>query len=183
MLKHRERMLALAVLAVLLAYVGDRLLLTPALAVWREDGERLVALRAELVATEGLVDSLPSWRREQERRQELAFPVLRSETENELLKLVAGKAAKRGLQLKGLRPAWRETGGAEGTPPQLLELALSVEGGLSAIAGFLYDVETVSAPVRLERTRFHSRSENGRLLDVELALTALPGRETAEGAR
>lgn len=183
MFGRRERYLALVVLAVLFAYVGDRLLLTPLLAVWREDGERVAALRAELLAAESLADSLPNWRRERERRRELSFPSRRTEAENEVLKMVAGHAVGRGVLLKGLRPAWRETGGADKNSPLLLELAVSAEGNLAAVAGFLHDLETMPPPVRLERTRLHSRAENGRALDVELVLTALPGTVVAEVAR
>lgn len=183
MFGRRERYLAFAVLALLLAFVGDRLLLTPLLATWRADGERAAALRGELAAVESLADSLPNWRRESERRRELSFPSRRTEAENDVLKRVAGHAVARGVLLKGLRPAWRETGGADKHSPLLLELAVSAEGNLAAVAGFLYDLETMPAPVRLERTRFHSRAENGRALDVELVLTALPGTVAAEAAR
>ena len=183
MFGKRERYLAVVGLVLLFAFVGDRLLLTPLLGIWREDGERAAELRAELVAAESLADSLPNWRRERERRRELSFPSRQTEAENEVLKTVATHAVERGVLLKGLRPAWRETADQDRNSRPLLELAVSAEGNLAAVAGFLYDLETMPAPVRLERTRLHSRAENGRALDVELVLTALPGTVAAEAAR
>ncbi len=183
MFGRRERYLAVVGLVFLFAFVGDRMLLPPLRAAWRADGERAAVLRGELTAVERLADSLPNWRRESERRRELSFPSRRTEAENEVLKTVAAHAVERGVLLKGLRPAWRENADRDRNSLPLLELAVSAEGNLTAVAGFLYDLETMPAPVRLERTRLHSRAENGRALDVELVLTALPGTVAAEAAR
>ena len=183
MLGNRERLLALTVFLVVLALVADRLLLTPLLATWRQDGEKVIQLRAELAETESLRESLPSWRQERERRRDLAFPAVRTETENETLKAVATYAVGRGLQLKGIRPAWREPGSTEKGSPAQLELAVSASGSLTSVAGFLYDLETMPGPIRADRTRLHSRGEDGRGLDLDVVITVLPGTVAKEGAR
>lgn len=183
MLANRERLLALTVFAVLLAFVADRLLLTPLLATWREDGETVTRLRAELAETESLRESLPSWRRESDRRRQLAFPPVRTDTENETLKAVATYAVERGIQLKGIRPAWREPGSTGKGSPAQLELAVSASGSLASVAGFLYDLETMPGPVRAERTRLHSRGEDGRGLDLDVVISVLPGTAATEAAR
>ncbi len=183
MLGRRERILAIVVLGVVLAFVADRLLLTPILATWRQDGEKVTQLRTELAEAESLQESLPNWRKEQERRRGLAFPAARTETENEMLKAVATYAVDRRLQLKGIRPAWREAGSTEKGSPVQLELAISASGSLAAVAGFLYDLETMPGPVRAERTRLHSLGEDGRALDFDMVVTVLPGAVLAEGAK
>jgi hypothetical protein len=183
MFGRREKYLALAVIAVLVAYVADRLILTPALNVWRNDGERLIELRSELAESQSLAEAVPGWERELERRQGLAYPIQRSEAENDVLNTVAARAVARRLQLAGTRLAWREAGtSAKGAPAQL-ELSISANGSLAAVAGFLYDMETLPNPVRVSRMRWHAQTDKGSKLDVDLTLSVLSGSALAKEAK
>ena len=180
MLATREKYLALIVILVMVAFMADRLILTPVLKSWRQDGTRLAELRGELVVANALADSVPGWRRESERRRELAYPSGRGEAEDQLLKLVAARAVARRIQLKGIRPSWREHGSTGKDSPSQLELSVSASGSVGAVAGLLYDLETMEGPVRVDRVRVHSRGESGRVLDLDLMLAALPGDVLAE---
>jgi hypothetical protein len=183
MLVGRERYLALAVMAVLVAYLADRLVLSPLLESWRRDGDAVTQLRSEISEATLLAESLPSWRAECQRRRELAFPAGRTETENEALKALATRAADRGVQLKGLRPAWREAGTTGKNSPAQLELAVSASGSLAGVVGFLYDIETMPGPVRAERTRLHAKDETGRVLDLDLVVSVLASTAEREEVR
>jgi hypothetical protein len=182
MFGKREKYLALAVVAVLVAYVADRLILTPALAAWRRDGERVIELRQEVAQAESLAEAVPGWRKERARRQALAFALERSEAENEVLKSLASSAVARRLSLKSIRPSWREAGSVTKGSPAQLELSVSATGTLASVAGFLYDMETRAMPVRVSRSRLQSRAENGRTLDVDLTLSVLAGDSLKEDA-
>lgn len=180
MLGKREKRLALIVLMALVAYVADRIVLTPMLDAWRQDGERVAELQQQLATANGLAAAVAGWRDEKARRKELAFPAERAEAENEALTILANGTVARKLRLKSIRPAWREAGStAKGAPAQL-ELLVSADGTLAAVAGFLYDMETHSAPIRVARTRIQSRGENGRALDMDLTLTMLTAEEHKE---
>ena len=182
MFGKRERRLAILVLAVLGAYLADRLLLTPMFRSWRADGERGALLRRELAAAEGMAAALPGWRQERARRHALAFPANRAETENEALKILANGAVARSLHLQSIRPAWREEGSAGKGVPAQLELQVAADGTLAAVAGFLYDMETHGAPIRISRARLQSQDERGRALGIDLTLTVLAGESGQEDA-
>jgi hypothetical protein len=180
MFGRREKYLALTVIVALVAFVADRLILTPALAAWRRDGERVVELQQQVAKAEALAEAVPGWRKERARRQALAFPVDRSEAENEMLKILGSSAAARHLSLKSIRPSWREAGSVTKSSPAQLELAISASGTEAAVAGFLYDMGTRAMPIRVSRSRLQSRAENGRALDVDLTLSVLAGDSLQE---
>jgi hypothetical protein len=178
--ERRQTWLKIGALVVVGLFAFDRLLLTPAVARWKDQSDRIASLTRNvqqgrlLLEREGSIRS----RWADMRRTDLAADV--AEAENDVLKGVARWARESRLTFTGLNPQWRSHEEGYDT----LELRASATGDQGAVGRFLMELEQDPLAVRLESVELSSRDAQGRQLVLNARFSALRiGESGGEGRR
>lgn len=168
-LSRRERYIALATLIVLALLGLDRFLLTP-----------LQQRRADMAAQEQhIMDGLEraralfgrSQQLESEWRQMLDAGLRfgPTEAESKVLHAIREWSQEAGLSLSSLRPdKATDVGGL-----REITFRAAGQGGMAAVAGFLWRLETSPLPVRLTELHLGARKEGTDDLSLQVSISAL----------
>jgi hypothetical protein len=168
-LSKRERRIALATLLALAILGLDRIAITPV-------QERRSAAAADLAQTlEGLARARAQFDRQQQvasewkHMQAAGLKAGPAEAESAVLHSLRDWSQETGLLLTSVRPDKTTDIGA------LREITFraSGEGGMNAVAGFLWRIETAALPVRLTELQIGSRKEGTDDLSLDVSISAL----------
>jgi len=185
-LNRRERILAAATLLALGVFLGDRFVLSPALAMWKDRRTRIADLTkslGEAALVTGREEELKKRWAEMERR---ALPSDPTAAESAVMAAVVRWARSSGLTVTAIKPRWSEPGPARrgartsNVPEPRVEFRLSGKGSLAEIARFLQSLERDPLALRLEDVDIVSRDDRGRELTLGARFTgiALTGDES-----
>jgi len=168
-LSKRERYIALAALIVVAILVFDRLVLGPL-----EERRATIAEERQRVLSELETARLLFARRK--RLAALSGELLKSglgsdpgEAESQVLHALRNWSQEAGLALSSLRP---ERTGLRGSLREITFHAAGT-GGIAAVAGFLWRVETAPLPLRLTELQIGSRKEGADDLSLQVRISAL----------
>lgn len=170
MTDQRQRWLTFAALFSVGLLAADRLVLAPLANHWEAQGVHMQDLRDDVDGGDLLLqraDTLDA-RWTEMNRDDLVDEA--SGAENEVLKAAARWAADSRILLLGLTPQWREYR-KEGC--RMLECRMTAQGSLSAVATFLYELETDPLAVRLEECEIVPVDERGGALTLVARFSAL----------
>ena len=171
--KKRERILLVAAVCCLSILVGDRLILTPMIHLWKNRSRRISELKSSIRKGEILLDREKSleerWRK---MRQASRFDDM-STVENRILTGVHDWAAEGGLNLNSLKPRWSDVD----EEAIKLEIRLTATGNLEAVSRFLYALERDTLPLRLEDLSISVRDKQTGTLDFSVRFTSLVLKE------
>ncbi len=175
-LSKRERYIALATLLVFGVLGLDRLVLTPVRGRRQAMLEQRQQVVAQLERARALFDERHRVTEEWEAMLAAGLAQSSTEVESRLLHAVRDWAEQSGLTLTSVRPERaREVGGL-----QELTFHTSGEGGMSAVAGFLWRLETSPFPVRPAELQVAARKEGEDELSVQVRISALCQPSAAE---
>jgi len=168
-LARRERYIAIAMLAVLVVLLLDRLALTPL-------QNRSEAMAAERQRVQAGIDSgrvLLERRRqlssESQRLLDAGLDRLPAEAESKVLHAVRNWSQEAGFALSSLRPERvAKKGGL-----QEITFQASGTGSMNAVAEFLWRLEGSSLPVRVAELQLGTRKEGTDDLTLQLRISAL----------
>ena len=168
-LSKREQLIVIAAVAVISLLVLDRYILTPFLDSWelvRTEKQRLVQ---ELDAASSLFDRR---RRLQKRWTEMRDSRLQTNpavAESQVLRALYDWSQQNGLRLSSLTPEH----GKEETELRQIQFQLSGNGPMRSVAGFLWDVETSSVPLKVTELQLSSAREGADRVTVQLRVSTL----------
>lgn len=180
MLTRRERAIALATLAVFALLGLDRMVLAPI----EDRRSALAAERRQVVAELDRARALfaqrgqtgPEW-------QAMVAAGLGdgpTQAESRLLQAIRDWAQEAGLALTSLRP----DKATETHKLQELTFHTAGEGGMKAVVGFLWRLETSPLPVRPTEVRVAARKEGSDELSLQVTISALcQANDTISGDR
>ncbi len=157
----------------------DRVVLTPALAGWHEQGERIAALREKVDRGRQLLEREDSIRGRWAEMQRENLPAEVSAAENEVFKAIGRWASESGIAFTNLTPQWQTHD--EGF--ETLECRASGTGNQASIGKFIYEMETDHVPVNLEECELSARDAHGSLLNLTARFSFLRLAASGKEAR
>jgi Tfp pilus assembly protein PilO len=176
-LQRRETLMAVVAIVCFVSFVGDRLILTPAIEGWKERAAAIDKLEGDVTKGQKLLEQEDNFRRKWKEMEPLAFTENSAEAESKLLALVDQWGKNSGLQLKDLKPRIRK----DNKNGDRMELTALGEGGMKEIAGFLFELETFKeAALALENVEITSKDDRGALLTLNVRISGPLGIKVIE---
>jgi Tfp pilus assembly protein PilO len=167
--KRRERHLVIAALVCLGLLAGRSLVLGPIHEGWKARSVRIAELDGLVERGELLMDQSDAIGRRWAAMHERSLPADTSEAENKVIGAVGRWAADSRLTVTDRKPRW-QLGEEEGGR---LEVRVSGNGDMRAIARFLYELERDPLALRLEDVSVRARDDRGAELALEARFTGL----------
>lgn len=163
--KNREVILKIAAGAAIGLFLLDRMVLSPFLASWKEQGERIADLRQKVQRGQQLLDREKSLRDRWAEMQRTDMPEDVSTAESEVYKAMGRWASASRISFTNLTTQWHPHREGYDT----FECRAAATGDQASLARLLYEIETDALPARIEECEFSARDAKGK----ELALTTL----------
>ena len=168
-LSRRERYIAIGTIIVVAALVLDRYALTPALESWRKLDDEKQARLSEVEHGKLVVKQKPAAEATWKKRVNQGLKQSAAETEDALLHAVQDWSQDSRLSLTSVGA---ERAVAQGRTPEVIIQVVAV-GPMSAVARFLWDVQSSPLPVRIVSTELYSRREGADDLSLTVHLSGL----------
>ncbi len=162
--ERRQTYLKIGAAAVACLFLLDRLVLSPALAHWGEQGDRIAVLRQKVERGRQLLEREDSIRERWADMQRNNLPPDMSVAENQVFKAIERWARDSEVVFTSLTPQWQTHD--EGY--ETLECRAAGTGNQASIGRFIYEMETDHVPVNLEECELSTRDNRG----AQIALTA-----------
>ncbi|MBN1517813.1 hypothetical protein JXA32_14710 [Candidatus Sumerlaeota bacterium] len=166
----RERSLLIIVMLCIGILAGDRLILTPLWNAWSERAERISALEEQLTEDRSLAQRKDSLAATWQDMLDADLPDGTSAAEDAVLKAVSNWSRESRLAVDSLRPSWSTQDKVE--LPRL-DCRLSADGGMSAIAKFVYALEQDPLGIRVEKIELTSLDGAGQNISLDLHFSCL----------
>jgi len=157
-------MLKITAISLVGLFLLDRIVITPAIASWSAQSDRIDALRQKVDRGQQLLDRQDAIRTKWAEMMRANLPTEVSAAENEAFQAIGRWARDGGITFASLTPQWQDHD--EGY--QTLECRASATGNQAQLGRFIYELETDPLPVALEEYEITSRDEHG----AELTMTA-----------
>jgi len=167
--KQRETLLKLAVGAVVGLFLLDRLVLTPSIAGWKAQSERIASLDEKVQRGRQLLERERSIRARWDDmlRGDLADDS--SAAENEVFKGLGRWARESRVSFTSLTPQWRNH--EEGF--DTFECRATAAGDQASLARLVYEIESDPLPARVETCELAARDAQGKQLSLALKFSFL----------
>jgi hypothetical protein len=174
---RREALLKLAVIVVLGLLLLDKVVISPLISHWREQGESITSLREKVTRGQQLLDREKSIRDRWSDMQLTDLPDDSSVAESDVFKGVARWARESGINFTSLTPQPKT--GQDGY--DTLECRATATGSLAAVSRLMYELETDRLPARLEECEITARDAKGQQVTLTMRFSFL--RLTASNGR
>jgi hypothetical protein len=163
--KDRQTLLKIGAFAAIGLYLLDLVIIEPALSHWKEQSERIDALRAKVVRGRALKERAQSLRARWDEMQRTDLPDDESQAADDAQSAVGRWEADSRIAFTSLSPQSRRF---DDLGYATYEIRASATGEQAALAKLIYDLETDKMPVRLSEWELTSRDSSGRMLNLSL---------------
>ena len=165
---RRQRILLIAVIAVVGLFAGDRFVIGPLARLWQNWGQRIETVGADVAkfSPKRAQDMQDRWATMKKGSLPTQLPV----AESRVLGAVS-KWAGRGLTVTSVKPHW--LGDDREALARTVEFRVTANGSLDAIRSFLYALETDPMPLRVEDIEVTTRDPKGAALTLSMRFTGL----------
>ncbi len=175
--KSRETWLKIIVGAVVGLFLLDRMVLSPAIASWRKQSERLTALREKVERGRQLVEREQSIRARWAEMQRTDMNDDSSAAENDVIKALSRWAQQSRISFTSLTfSPWRPH--EEGY--ETYECRATAAGDQASLGRLVYEIEADPLPARVEDCEIATRDGKGQQLTLALRFTFV---RIADGVR
>ena len=169
LIKNRQTFLAILAGAAALVFIGDRLILSPLCASWKEREARIAELAKSVSQGQQMLDRRKTISDRWSDMRGRTLPDSTSLAENELFKSFDRWSQASGISILSIKPQWKQTD----EDYTLLECRADATGDMQTLSRFLYEVEKRSMALRVEAVEITSHDNNGQNLSVGLQLSGL----------
>jgi hypothetical protein len=163
--KDRQTLLKLGAVGAASLLVLDWVIIEPAISHWKEQSERIDALREKVVRGRALKVREQSLRARWDEMQRTDLPDDESQAADDAQSAVGRWEADSRIAFTNLTPQSRRF---DDLGYQTYEIRAGATGEQGALARLIYDLETDKMPVRLSEWELTSRDSAGRLLNLNL---------------
>lgn len=168
-LKNRQQTLAIFAAAVVALFAADRLVLTPAVASWKQRSHRIAEMKKQVAEGRSLVQRQDSLRARWDQMRTNTLPVQRPVAEDQVLKAFDRWAQASRVTILSINPQWKQQGDEYAT----LECRVEASGGLGPVSRFLYEVERDPLALKLEGLELTRRDNEGQQFALGLQISGL----------
>lgn len=159
---QRLTYLKIGAAAVVSLFLLDRIVISPAIASWGEQSERIDALRQKVERGQQLLDRQDAIRARWAAMVRANLPTEVSAAESVAYQTIGRCANASGISFASLTPQWQNHD--EGY--QTFECRASATGSQAALGRFIFELETDKTPVNLDEFEITTRDERGALLTM-----------------
>ncbi|MBI3867630.1 MAG: hypothetical protein HY299_03780 [Verrucomicrobia bacterium] len=165
----RQRTLLIAAVALLVLFIGDKLVVTPLIASWKDRGNRIIDLRKK-VEHGNLVlgrDSII-----QDRWDEMSTNTLPQEAsvaESRVLKAFDRWSQESRVSITSIKPQWKHAADDHAT----LECRVDGFGSLGTVTRFLHAIEKDPMALRIDVLELGARDNEGKQVTLGLSVSGL----------
>ncbi|MBM3882311.1 MAG: hypothetical protein FJ387_21750 [Verrucomicrobia bacterium] len=178
-IKNRQQLLTLAALVAVALFVGDRLLFSPLVSLYKSRAAQLAELRQRVTTGERLLAREPAIRNRWAHMRTNTLPANPSEAEQKVLRSFDLWSQASRISVTSITPQWRRE------PEDYLTLLCRVDasGSLPALSRFLYDIEHDPMALKLESLELTARDKDGQQLTLALLVSGLMLSQPEPAAR
>ncbi|MEA3211988.1 MAG: hypothetical protein QOE70_5045 [Chthoniobacter sp.] len=173
--KRRETILKIAVGAVVGLFLLDRVVLSPSIAGWKAQGERLAGLREKVQRGRQLIEREKSIRTRWEEMLRTDLAPDSSAAENDVFKAIGRWARDSRISFTSLTPQWRNHEEGYDT----FECRATATGDQAALGRLIYEIETDPLPARVEECDLSTRDAQGKQLGLAVRFSFVRITEAA----
>lgn len=159
---QRQALLKIGAISLVGLLLLDRVIISPALASWSAQSERIDALRQKVQRGQQLLDRQSAIRTRWAEMVRANLPSEISAAENAAFQAIGRWAHNSGITFASLTPQWQNHD--EGF--QTLECRATATGNQAALSHFIYELEADAMPVDLEECEITTRDAHGALLTM-----------------
>lgn len=174
-LSNRQQLLGVLAIAAVALLVGDRLVFTPLVRLWKERSAQIVQLKRSVEQGSQLLERDRAIR---ERWEHMRTNTLSSEisvAQNQVLRAFDRWSQESRLGVNNIKPQWKRFEAEYAT----LECRVDASGSLPEIARFLYEIEKDSLGFRVDLIEITSRDDRGQQLNLGLLVSGLQLNQVA----
>lgn len=165
----REKRLALIAGAVVGVLVFDQFILQPMIRGWGARADRISELSQQVQRGKSLLQRRDAIEDRWARMQANALPLSRAESETRVVDGMLRWQQSSAASVTSVKPEWRDVDEVH----DLLEVRLSIEGGLRDVVGFVHALESDRLPVRMDRIEMVKGDASGNRFQVTVIMSAL----------
>ena len=176
---RRETLLKIVVAVVVGLFVFDRMILSPAINRWKEQGERIGSLRQKVQRGRQLLERERSVRARWSDMQRLDLPDDFSAAESDVYKAIGRWASQSRVGFTNLTPQRRSHEEGYDT----YEWRASAVGDQASLSRLLYEIETDPLPANLEECELTARDPQGKQLSLAVKFSFIRIAETTRNPR
>lgn len=166
---NRQRFLAILAIVGIALLAGDKLLITPLSASWKERSTRITELKKLVAQGEQLLDRDQTIRKRWDGMQHNMLADDTAEAENEVLRAFERWSQDSRISISSIKPQWRRSNEDYMT----LECRADAFGSIQAVTRFLYEVERDPLAFKVEAVEISPRDNDGQQLTLGLQVSGL----------
>ena len=168
-IKNRQKMLVIAAAVGATFLLGDKLVVTPLTAGWKERSKRITELTRQVNQGSLLMAREQTIRDRWAHMRTNTLPEEVSAAENEVLKAFERWSQDSRLSISSIKPQWKRAGDDFMT----LECRADAFGSIQAVTRFLYEVEKDPLALRVEVLEMNARDNDGQQIGLGLQVSGL----------
>jgi len=176
---RRETVLKVAVAALVGLFILDRALISPAIAGWKTQSERIADLRVKVNRGRQLMERERAIRDRWAEMHRTDLAEEGSAAENEVFKAVARWGRESRISFTSLTPQWRHHDEGYDT----FECRASATGDQDSLGRLIYEIESDPLPAHLQECELAARDAQGRQLNLTLRVSFIRLAATDRSAR
>lgn len=179
-IKSREWMLKAAVGVVVGLFLLDRMVLSPAIASWKKQSEKLNVMRQKVTRGRQLIEREKSIRGRWDEMQRTDLDHDSSAAENDVFKSLNRWARESHINFTSLTPQWRAH---EDSGYDTFECRATATGDQASLGRLLYEIETDTLPARIEDCEMVTRDPQGKQLSLSLRFSFVRIADSVKGGK
>jgi Tfp pilus assembly protein PilO len=168
-IKNRQQLLIIAVIAAIVLFAGDQLVLSPIMKVWSARTTRIAELRKQITQGKILVLRERSIRDRWDQMVTNALPNNPSAAEQQVFQAIDLWEQNSGVAISARTPQWKH----DSDDYMTFECRVDATGDLGKLSRFLYSVERDRMALKLELVELGARDKEGQQLSLGLQLSGL----------
>jgi hypothetical protein len=178
--KSREWILKVVVGVVVGLFLLDRMVLSPAIAGWKTQTDRLDTLRQKVQRGRQLIEREKSIRARWDEMQRTDLNDESSTAENDVFKSLNRWARESRINFTSLTPQWRAH---EEAGYDTFECRATATGDQAALGRLLYEIGTDPLPAHIEDCELVTRDPQGKQLTLSLRFSFVRIAESGKGGK
>ncbi len=168
-IKNRQQLLMIVAGAAFALLVGDSLVFSPLLKLWRARSERIVELRTKVKAGEDLLRRDQSVQARWSQMRSNTLPDNASLAEQQVLAAFDKWSQEARISVNSITPQWKR----DSDEYQTLECRVDASGSVGTLGRFLYNIEKDAMALKVESVEITARDKEGQQLSLGLQISGL----------
>ena len=168
-INNRQQILAIAAIAVVAIWAGDKLVFSPLAGLWKQRATQIADLRKSVNQGGLLMSRSQSIRSRWQSMRTNTLPTETSTAENRILNAFERWSQDSRMSVTSIKPQWKHNADDYVT----LECRVDGFGNLSSLTRFLYDVEKDPMALKVEAVEITARDNDGQQLSLALQVSGL----------